>query len=297
MPSRRQAKQKTRRNKSLLTAVILSLLILLLLPGLWLSYDRGLDSLDAWRDQLGKWQLSIEALLHSDDKARNTGAREVNGNRGSPATEPLRRSETSGDSALAPKTSFATEDAVASEASSTAPAAEAGSPPLPENAVSAEPPRPELSAAQPQIDQPVAESAALPASTVATVPPAEVDNGIAPTNLQIIFDFDSAELSASAKANLDEVASEFIAAGPGRIRVMGYADNRGDQNYNIDLSQRRANAVAQYLVGSGVDSTFLEVQGLGIFDAADARQTETDPPDISGRVVQLHVQFDSTAWR
>ena len=46
------------------------------------------------------------------------------------------------------------------------------------------------------------------------------------------------------------------------IEVQGHTDSRGDEAYNLDLSQRRADAVA-YLIEQGVDSSRLESRGYG----------------------------------
>ena len=48
-----------------------------------------------------------------------------------------------------------------------------------------------------------------------------------------------------------------------RIRIAGHTDNKGKPAYNLDLSQRRAQAVKDYLAGQGVAADRLEVQGYG----------------------------------
>ena len=47
------------------------------------------------------------------------------------------------------------------------------------------------------------------------------------------------------------------------IRVEGHTDSQGDDAYNLELSQRRAQAVVDYLVGKGVDRARLQAKGFG----------------------------------
>jgi outer membrane protein OmpA-like peptidoglycan-associated protein len=48
-----------------------------------------------------------------------------------------------------------------------------------------------------------------------------------------------------------------------RIRVEGHTDDRGDDDYNLDLSQRRAASVLTYLLTAGIEAGRLESEGLG----------------------------------
>jgi outer membrane protein OmpA-like peptidoglycan-associated protein len=81
----------------------------------------------------------------------------------------------------------------------------------------------------------------------------------------VYFDFDSAALTPAAKAKLDVLANTLKAAGSTvSARVVGYADEIGNAAYNQGLSQRRSNAVVQYLNSRGVTiSGGLEIRGLG----------------------------------
>lgn len=64
----------------------------------------------------------------------------------------------------------------------------------------------------------------------------------------VLFAFDSADLSGDARATLERVGAEVVdrAAG-GTLRVVGHTDSQGSDAYNIDLSQRRAAAAAEVL--------------------------------------------------
>lgn len=62
---------------------------------------------------------------------------------------------------------------------------------------------------------------------------------------------------------LNEVADTILGNAVGRVRVEGHTDDRGNDEYNRDLSQRRAESVRRYLMGRGVPETQLEAMGFG----------------------------------
>ena len=78
------------------------------------------------------------------------------------------------------------------------------------------------------------------------------------------FDFDSAELKPAMQAELDSVASR-VKASPGgeTLHVIGHTDSTGPEGYNQGLSERRAAAAADYLMGQGVASDRISTSGRG----------------------------------
>ena len=86
----------------------------------------------------------------------------------------------------------------------------------------------------------------------------------------IEFAFDSSELSAAAKAMLDDAVArltpykELIRNETTHVTVTGHTDSTGPEAYNQGLSERRANAVADYMANSlGVDRARMQVSGVG----------------------------------
>jgi OOP family OmpA-OmpF porin len=80
----------------------------------------------------------------------------------------------------------------------------------------------------------------------------------------IMFDSDSAKLNPAAMAELNEVISKIETLDSKvAIRVEGHADSSGRKAYNQELSKQRANAVASYLIESGVDAERLKVSYFG----------------------------------
>jgi len=63
----------------------------------------------------------------------------------------------------------------------------------------------------------------------------------------VLFAVNKSDLSAEAKAQLDELASKAPSAKNYTVEVQGYADPTGNAQKNLELSQRRADAVVQYL--------------------------------------------------
>ena len=76
------------------------------------------------------------------------------------------------------------------------------------------------------------------------------------------FEFDSARLTSQAKSVLDRATSAINSA-PGTVSVEGHTDSTGSDDYNLGLSQRRAQSVVDYLVSQGVSSSKLQAKGFG----------------------------------
>lgn len=78
------------------------------------------------------------------------------------------------------------------------------------------------------------------------------------------FDFDSAMLKPAMKAELDTVVSRVQASkGSEMLEVVGHTDSTGPAAYNQGLSERRAQAAADYLAGNGLNASRMTVKGMG----------------------------------
>src|SRR4051812_40090986 len=78
----------------------------------------------------------------------------------------------------------------------------------------------------------------------------------------VMFPFNSTVLNAQAKSTLDRLASGVGNTGY-MIELQGYTDGRGSEQYNIGLSQRRAEAVERYLVTKKIPLYRISIVGLG----------------------------------
>jgi len=78
----------------------------------------------------------------------------------------------------------------------------------------------------------------------------------------IRFDFNEASLTADAQGRLKGIA-DCVRKQKSAVRLEGHADERGTEEYNLQLSQRRASSVKKYLVDLGVASSKLDTVGYG----------------------------------
>ena len=80
----------------------------------------------------------------------------------------------------------------------------------------------------------------------------------------IFFDYDKDELKPEVtQFILPEVITEMIKRPSLRILIEGHADEDGSEKYNLALSMRRAQAVADFLINAGISSNRIDIQGLG----------------------------------
>ncbi len=77
------------------------------------------------------------------------------------------------------------------------------------------------------------------------------------------FPFDSAELSQKNRELLSRIAGILLVSKGYGLSVFGYTDDVGTAEYNHQLSLRRASAVEQYLIESGIDKATINVKGYG----------------------------------
>lgn len=77
------------------------------------------------------------------------------------------------------------------------------------------------------------------------------------------FDFDKSTLKPEAKDILDRAVSVVQSSSSSRFRLSGHTDSDGSDAYNQSLSERRANAVRDYMVEHGVSAQRLDSAGYG----------------------------------
>jgi OOP family OmpA-OmpF porin len=91
-----------------------------------------------------------------------------------------------------------------------------------------------------------------------------------------LFDFDRSTLKPAGQQALDKLVGELRGVQYDTVKVTGHTDRLGKHDYNMRLSTRRAQAVAAYLVQSGVPAGKVSATGV------DGANPVTRPGDCKG---------------
>lgn len=103
----------------------------------------------------------------------------------------------------------------------------------------------------------------------------------------ITFATDSATIQPAFRTSLDDVAATFNRYPESYIDVIGHTDSRGSDAYNQQLSERRANAVGDYLSARGVNKARLAAFGQG--ESQPVASNDTAEGRAANRRVELRI--------
>ena len=118
---------------------------------------------------------------------------------------------------------------------------------------------------------------------------ADIEKRVASGNLpKIQFQFDSDEITPESFETLDLIASVITANPKLKVFVLAHCDSVGTEEYNVDLSQRRAKSVKAYLVKRGLYPPFIRYRGFGFSRPIADNATE------EGRAKNRRVEFRIT---
>jgi OOP family OmpA-OmpF porin len=101
----------------------------------------------------------------------------------------------------------------------------------------------------------------------------------------VLFEFNKADLRAGALRNLYPLVSFLKENASRAVTIEGYTDNVGAESYNLDLSQRRAEAVRRFLLENGLTQDRITARGLGEAYPVASNSTE------SGRQMNRRVEI------
>jgi hypothetical protein len=110
---------------------------------------------------------------------------------------------------------------------------------------------------------------------------------VGPGQFVVLFAFDSANLSPEARSVVAQAAEAYRQSGAAQISVVGHTDTVGSQEYNLRLSERRAEAVQRELVSLGVPAGSISMTGVGKNDLAV--QTGPNVREVRNRRVVIDV--------
>ncbi len=83
---------------------------------------------------------------------------------------------------------------------------------------------------------------------------AALEVALTPRSFTVLFDFDTAGLTADGRSMVADAAAAFTRLGPAIVEARGHADRAGTEVHNRDLSQRRADAVKAALTSLGLSA-------------------------------------------
>ncbi|MBN1625699.1 MAG: OmpA family protein [Deltaproteobacteria bacterium] len=101
----------------------------------------------------------------------------------------------------------------------------------------------------------------------------------------ILFDLDKATLQPESTKQLQDVVTLLKENPDLKLEVQGHTDNQGDEDYNLKLSQRRAETVVAYLGLFGIDSARLTPKGFG--ESTPVVSNDTEEGRAKNRRVEL----------
>jgi outer membrane protein OmpA-like peptidoglycan-associated protein len=99
--------------------------------------------------------------------------------------------------------------------------------------------------------------------TLADLQAKQTERGLVVTLGDVLFEVDQAALKPGAARNLQPLVDALRTHPDTTLQIEGHTDSTGSAEYNIGLSQRRAEAVKTYLVSQGIEGSRLATRGLG----------------------------------
>ncbi|MBU1627577.1 OmpA family protein [bacterium] len=103
----------------------------------------------------------------------------------------------------------------------------------------------------------------------------------------VYFEFDSAKIKQVCEQSLDEVANVLKANPNVKVIIEGHTDSKGSDEYNLNLSQKRADSIKKYLVSKGIAAENLSTKGYG--ESKPIADNETDEGRAKNRRIELTV--------
>ena len=94
----------------------------------------------------------------------------------------------------------------------------------------------------------------------------------------VFYEFDKADLTSESTAALDRLAAMLQEHPNITIELSAHCDYRGNDKYNMNLSQRRAESVVKYLTEKGIQADRLTAKGYG----------ESQPKRVNKKLLEVH---------
>lgn len=126
--------------------------------------------------------------------------------------------------------------------------------------------------------------------------PQRADDGAVKVNLKenVSFGSDSALVPPDSRAFVERLARELALSSDTTVKVVGHTDDSGPEDYNAQLSLRRAKAVAALLVAGGVPASEVASEGRGESDPLTRVDVDGVPARQINRRIELIVRSAKT---
>jgi peptidoglycan-associated lipoprotein len=102
-----------------------------------------------------------------------------------------------------------------------------------------------------------------PAATTAGIVPGSQEDLVANVGDRVFYDFNASALRGDATSTLDKQAAWLAKYGSVNVQITGNCDERGTEEYNLALGNRRANAATSYLKAKGVATARMNTISYG----------------------------------
>lgn len=112
-----------------------------------------------------------------------------------------------------------------------------------------------------------------------------IEVGVTVRLKNIYFDFDKTTLKKESFVELNKVVDFLKQNAHVEIEISGHTDSKGSDDYNLNLSQGRSQAVVDYIISQGIDSARLTAHGYGETKPIDTNDTD------AGRANNRRVEF------
>ena len=112
----------------------------------------------------------------------------------------------------------------------------------------------------------------------------------------ILYDLDKWDLRSESKVALDGLVKTLNDNPTIVIKIMSHTDTRADDNYNEELSQKRAQSVVDYLIENGIASDRLEAKGFGekrlLFSDTKIKKLKTEDEKEAAHQKNRRTEFE-----
>jgi outer membrane protein OmpA-like peptidoglycan-associated protein len=105
----------------------------------------------------------------------------------------------------------------------------------------------------------------------------------------VFFDFDKSIIKPEGRVKLDSAVTILNRFADMRVEIQGHTDSIGTEQYNVGLSNRRANAVKEYLMSKGIGESRLTTRGFGETSPATSNETAAGRA-LNRRVILIEVR-------